>query len=153
MCGAVADLEDGDELVLRAVEGAHAGVGLDPDAQILERELRRAACHEQFIEMAPVHADEGDGAIGAVGADLFEGGREEGRELVFRHLARGHRELGVLDLPESRHVAVDRHIIRRVGEHHLRLLALRADGHTPLAELHRRRAPDDDRAARGPRAA
>jgi hypothetical protein len=41
-----ADLEDGDQLVLRAVEAAHAGVALDPHAQILERELRRAACHE-----------------------------------------------------------------------------------------------------------
>ena len=132
MCGPSPTLKTAIELVLRAVEGAHAGIGLHPDAQILERELRRAACHQQFIEMAPVHAHEGDGAVGAVAADLLEEGREEGRELVLRHLARGHRELGVLNAPEARHVTADRHIIRRVGEHHLRLLALRADGHKPL---------------------
>ncbi len=121
----VADLEHRDQLVLRAIEGAHPGVGLHPDAQVLERELRRAARCQELVEMTPVHAHEGDGAIAAVASAIrLEDGREEGRERCVRHLPRGHRELGVLHVPETRDVPADGDVIRRVREHHLRLLAL-----------------------------
>ena len=56
---------------------------------------------------------------GEVPADLVQ----EGDELRRRHLARGHREFGMPDLPKTADVTVDRHVVGRVGEDHLRLLA------------------------------
>src|SRR5438270_209425 len=43
--------EDQDELVLAAIERAHAGIVLDPDAHILEFAIGLAASVEQFLEM------------------------------------------------------------------------------------------------------
>ena len=44
--------------------------------------------------------------------------RQEGGELGPRHLARGHGELAVLDLAGVPDMAVDRHVVGRIGEHH-----------------------------------
>ena len=50
-------LEDQDELVLAAIQRAHASIVLDPDAHILEFAIGLLADGEQFGEMAPIHAD------------------------------------------------------------------------------------------------
>ena len=63
VCGRRADLEHEDELVLGAVERAHAAVGLVPDAEVLELREHRLAGGKQLAHVAPVHADEGDGAV------------------------------------------------------------------------------------------
>jgi hypothetical protein len=47
-----------------------------------------------------------------------EGAGEEGGELGLIHLARGHREFAVPDRPEPADMAVDRHVVWRVGEDH-----------------------------------
>ena len=49
-------LENQDELVLAAIERAHAGIVLDPDTQILEFAVDLLNSGEQLGEMAPVHA-------------------------------------------------------------------------------------------------
>ena len=60
----VALLEDIDQLVLAAVEGAHAGVVLVPDAQL--REDRRAGCGgKELGHMAPVHEEVADRPVRA----------------------------------------------------------------------------------------
>jgi len=53
---AAALFEDQDELVLAAIERAHAGIVLDPDTQILEFAVDLLNSGEQLGEMAPVHA-------------------------------------------------------------------------------------------------
>jgi len=53
---AAALLEDQDELVLAAIERAHAGIVLDPHTQILEFAVDLLDSGEQLAEMAPVHA-------------------------------------------------------------------------------------------------
>ena len=55
---------------------------------------------------------------------LLKDGREEGRVRRVRHLARRHRELGVLCVPETRDVPANGDVIGRVREHHLGLVAL-----------------------------
>jgi hypothetical protein len=66
-----------------------------------------------------VHTDEVDGAVGAVGSKVAAHLAQEGRELVLGHLAAGHGELAMPDATVSGYMAVDRHILRRVGEDHL----------------------------------
>jgi hypothetical protein len=50
--------EDEDQLVLAAVERAHPGIVLDPDAEIFRLAIDAAAGGQQVFGMAPVHADE-----------------------------------------------------------------------------------------------
>ena len=61
----VARLEDEDQLVLRAVERAHAAIGLRPDAEVLELGVGPACRGQDLALMAPVHADEVDRAVAA----------------------------------------------------------------------------------------
>src|SRR5829696_2225453 len=57
------DLEDKDEFVLGAIERAHAAVCLVPDAEVFQLREHRLTCTEKLAHVAPVHADEGDGAV------------------------------------------------------------------------------------------
>ena len=47
---------------------------------------------------------------------------------LLAHLARGHGELAVPDRAEAADVAVDRHVVGRIGEHELRLLLAHEPG-------------------------
>src|ERR1700732_4751270 len=85
-------LEDKDELVLAAIERAHAGIVLDPDAEVLQFTVGFGTGGQQLVEMAPVHADEVQRARGAEGGEIAAGLGEKGGEFGFIHLARGHRE-------------------------------------------------------------
>src|SRR5204862_6210501 len=60
---AAAVLEDKDELVLAAIERAHPGIVLDPDAEVFQLAINAAPGRRQLFDMAPIHADEVDRAV------------------------------------------------------------------------------------------
>jgi hypothetical protein len=70
--------------------------------------------------MSPVHRDKVDRAISAVSGKVGEDTRQESSELGLAHLAGRHGELAVLDRAQAANMAVDLHVVRRVGEDHLR---------------------------------
>ncbi len=82
-----ADLEHEHQLVLGAIERSHPGVGLVPDAKVLDLEVDLATGAHELPQMPPVHADEVDSAIGTMGRQVSERLLEEGGELGLRHLA------------------------------------------------------------------
>src|SRR6516225_4525688 len=51
-------LEHQHKLVPAAVQRAHSGIVLDPDAEILQLAIGLAPSGQQLAEMAPIHADE-----------------------------------------------------------------------------------------------
>ena len=74
----LADPVDEDQLVLRAVERAHAGVRLVPDAEVQELAVDRAADRHDVLEVPPVHADEVHRAVArhpGAGAERLGRGR------------------------------------------------------------------------------
>src|SRR4051794_29507285 len=95
--GRGAVLEHEHELMLRSVEGAHAAIGLVPDAQVLEREVARSSGPQQFARVSPIDTDEQDGAIAAASSHGSQRVSEEANELGLRHFASGHCELTVPD--------------------------------------------------------
>ena len=116
--------EDGDQFVLGTVKAAHATVGLVPDAEVDQLEARRLAAGDEFLDVAPVHADHGHAARRQNLDHSRQAGAEERPELRIAHLARGHRELAVLRRTAAPDMAVHRHVVGRVGEDHGDLLAV-----------------------------
>jgi hypothetical protein len=110
--------EDEDELVLAAVERAHAGVVLDPNADIFELAIGFSAGGQQFVEVAPVHADVVQRSAGAEGGKVAAGPAEKSGERGFVHLARSHRKRTMVDCAEAARMALDRHVVGWVGEDH-----------------------------------
>src|ERR1019366_5507466 len=94
-------LEHENELMLRAIECAHAGVRFGPDAEVLQFEVRVVAGFEYFAEMTPIHADEKDGAVGERGLKRSEEANQKGFEFPHAHLARAHGEFAMSDLPQA----------------------------------------------------
>ena len=84
----------------------------------------RGAGLQHLAHMPPIHADEVDRAVEAVRGEIGEGRRQESCELLARHLARRHGELAMADLAEPTDIAIDRDVVRRVGEDHFGLLAV-----------------------------
>ena len=74
--------------------------------------------------MAPVHADEVDGAVEADIRHIGEYRLQEVFEFGRAHLARRHLEFAMLDRAETADMTVDRNIVGRIGEYHPRLLAI-----------------------------
>src|SRR5690606_28486155 len=80
--------------------------------------------------MAPVHADALDRAFLTAPGEASADGAEEASEDVpihfarHRHVSRSHGELAVADLAKTADMAVDGHVIGRVGEDQLRLAAV-----------------------------
>ena len=70
-------LEYRDELVLGPIEGAHPAVRLVPDADVLQLGVDATPHRQQLADMAPVHADEMDGAVAAVRTQVLQDGFEE----------------------------------------------------------------------------
>ena len=66
--------------------------------------------------MPPVHADEGDGAVLGGTGGIAERLLQEAGELLPAHLARGEGEVAMVDGAETADMAVDRHVVGRVGE-------------------------------------
>ena len=112
-------LEHEHQLMLRAVETAHSGIGFFPDAEVLEFGIDSPASPQQLTQMPPIHADEVDGALPAVSGVVAECPGKKLGKFLRGHLARGHHKLGVLDPAMGSKNALDRHIIGRIGEDHL----------------------------------
>src|SRR5204863_6530371 len=89
--------EHKDQLVLAAVERTHAGVVLDPDAEVFELAIDLAAGGQQLFGMAPVHENVVQRAFDAECREVVESLGEKGGEFGAVHLARGHREWPVMD--------------------------------------------------------
>ena len=60
-CSAV--FEDADQLVLRSIKAAHAGVVLSPDTDVFEFSVVFLSDVEQIANMAPIDTDKVDGAV------------------------------------------------------------------------------------------
>jgi len=75
--------------------------------------------------MAPIDTDEVDRAVDGVAGEVGEHGCQKARELGLAHLARGKGELAMLDGAEPANVAVDLHVVGRIGEHHLGAVAIK----------------------------
>ncbi len=76
-----AGLDHENQLVLGAVERAHAAVGLGPDAEVFELTVNRLAGARDFAGVAPVHTNEVDRSLGAIFNKPAEYGLEELRKL------------------------------------------------------------------------
>src|SRR6202022_4340552 len=109
-------LKDQDELVLAAIERAHAGIVLDPDAEVLELARGLGTGNQQLVEMAPVHANEVQRSRGTEGGKVAAGLGKKGGVFRFVHLARGHRERRVVDRYREARMAGKNDVVRLVGE-------------------------------------
>ena len=107
-----------DKLVLAAVERAHPGIVLDPDAEIFQIAIDAAAGGHQLFDVSPVHADEVQSAVTAECREVPESLAEKGDEFRPIHLARGHREGTMVDRAETARMTIDRHVVGRVDEDH-----------------------------------
>src|SRR5262249_12406346 len=104
-------------------ERAQACAIFAPNAQVLE--LVDLTCRvEQGVGVAPIRADKVDGAARAVAREEREHALQEAAELCFAHLPAGHGKLAVHDGALAADMALDGHVIGRIGEHHLRGTAL-----------------------------
>jgi len=77
-----------------------------------------SAGRQQFVEVAPVHADEVQRSAGTVGGEVAACLSEKAGEFGLVHLARSHRERAMVDRAEAARVPVDRHVVGRIGEDH-----------------------------------
>ena len=114
-------LENENQLVLRPVKAPHSGVCLGPDAKVFELAIEPRSL-ENFLHMAPIHADVMDGSIYANGRQALKCLLKKFRELGPCHLARRHREFPVPDFSLARDMARHRHVVGRIGEDQLSLL-------------------------------
>jgi len=110
--GARTGFPDKDEFVLAAVEAAHAGIGLGPDAQVLQLGIDLVTGRHHFDDVAPVHADVMNGCVRAVCDQMPEHRREEAGEGFLAHLATRHGEFAMPDDALAADMAVDRHMDR-----------------------------------------
>src|SRR3954471_1696625 len=85
-------LPDERQFMFRAVERAHAGVGLVPDTEVFEL-VDLPAGGEHLPHVAPVHADLMNRAVNGVLGEPIKDRLQEGRKLDLAHLAAAHGEL------------------------------------------------------------
>jgi len=116
-------LEHGHQLVLQAVQAAHAAVGLGPDTQVQKLETGRLALNDEIGGTAPVHAHKGDATDGQPFNRSVAHFAEKDGELGPRHLARGHGEPAVLHPVQPADVTGDRNVTGRIGEDALAMTA------------------------------
>ena len=79
---------------------------------------------QHFSYVAPIHTDLVDRTIGRITAELGVYTGKEARKLAFAHFARGHGEFTVLDAAQARNVAINLHVIRRVGKNEFGLVVI-----------------------------
>ena len=109
-------LENEDEFVLRAIKAAHAGVRLCPDAKIDRFEMGAVERRHAALDMAPVHTDVDKRAERECRAIELNADRKKSVNSAAVISPDGHREFAMAKLAEPGDMAVDRHIIGRVGE-------------------------------------
>jgi hypothetical protein len=80
------------------------------------------ACTEKLADVAPIHANERDGAIPGACDRVAERLAQECGERLGRHLTRCHGELAMAGLAQAADVTVNRDIIGWVGEDQVRTL-------------------------------
>src|SRR5438128_1230485 len=96
-----ASLEDENELVLAAIEGAHAGIVFGPDAQVLQLGVDGLRRVQQFPDMPPVHAQVMERPVAAImDEERADTSQEVGKRPLI-HLARCHREVAMMDAAET----------------------------------------------------
>lgn len=119
------NLEHKNQLVFGPIEGPHPGIGLVPDAEVLEfREHVLPGC-EQLGHMAPVHTHKGNRTILGHPRGRAEGLFQESDESFHAHLTRGAGEFPVPGLAQTAHMALNGHVIGRVGEDQVNSLSFR----------------------------
>jgi hypothetical protein len=106
----------------RAIKASHPAIIFDPDIKIFQFAVCILPRQQHFIHMAPVHADEMDGAIGTMLGEIFERVLEESYKLRLGHLTRAHNKLSVLDCSGATNMTSDRNIVGGIGKDHLGLL-------------------------------
>ena len=74
--------------------------------------------------MAPVHEVIMNGTVLTGGVRVGKRRIQENRELTGRHFAAGHFEFFVMDFPRATDMTIDRHVVWRVTDDHLRQSAL-----------------------------
>jgi hypothetical protein len=134
----LADLEHEYQLVPGAIERTHPSVALCPHDQVLEFAVNGFPGGEQLFNVTPVHANEMNGATARPARRMTERSSQKCFKLRRGHLARGHCEITVLDRAQPRRVAVDRDIVRRICEHHVRLVVPPANAHSSPLPWRRR---------------
>src|SRR3990167_3516346 len=110
------DLEDEDQLMLGAIEASHATVSLVPDTEVFHLREDGFTRVEKLAHVAPVHANESDCSVLGDRRSIRQSGPQKFRELFACHLARRESELSMAGLAQTRRMAVDRHVVGRVGE-------------------------------------
>src|SRR5580704_5377756 len=113
-------LEDKDELVLAAIQTAHTCVALDPNAKVLELGVNLGASRQNLKLMAPVHADEVQGAPRAMLSQEAKNGRQQISELGGSHLTGCHGKFTVTDMAIAGGMAVDLYVVWSVREDYSR---------------------------------
>src|SRR5947208_7468049 len=104
------------QLMLRAIERAHASIGLVPDTEVLELAIDLAAGGEHLPHVAPIHADLMDRAINGVLGETLKHRFQKCDEFGLVHLAAAHGKIAMTNATEATDIAVDRDIVWRVRE-------------------------------------
>src|SRR3984893_3320909 len=113
-------LEQVDQLALAPIQRAHAGVVLDPNAQIFELGINPQRRSQQLVLMAPIHADVMQRAGRAVSNEELQRRAEKARELGRSHLPGRHRKFSVAHLPFARNMTIDRDVVLRIRKDYSR---------------------------------
>jgi hypothetical protein len=97
--------EDEHQLVLAAIERAHPGIVLDPDAEVFQLAIGVAAGGQQLVDMAPVHADVLQRAVNAECREVAERLTQKGGLSIDNRLssplivfAASYRRAGLIEL-------------------------------------------------------
>src|SRR3954462_12180477 len=103
---------------MSAVERAHPGIFLAPDAEVFQLAIAAAAGGQQLFDMAPVHTNVVQRSVNAECREVAKSLAEKSGEFGSVHLARGHWERAMVDRTEAARVTIYPHIVGRVGKSH-----------------------------------
>src|SRR5277367_1518195 len=102
--------------MLGTIERSHPAVVLRPDTEIEHFVVNLSTGVNQLPDMAPVHADEVHRARSAKSMQEAKSGGQKSDELFLAHFACRHGKLAMMERSLAAHIAVDLHVVRRVGE-------------------------------------
>jgi hypothetical protein len=104
------------QLVLGAIECAHAAVGLVPDANVFQFRIHLISRPKHFLHVAPVHAGVVNRPVVAMGRKLLKSLRQKTGESWRGHFTATHRKGAVVNLTLAADITVDSHVVRWVGK-------------------------------------
>src|SRR5260221_12686820 len=108
--------------MLASVKTALPRVGFYPSDQIEHRAISRPSRGDELLDVAPVHADKVNGAIGGDLGCCIERGFQKVDKFVAGHLTGRHRKLPVLRLAPPDDTS-DRHVVWRIKKRHVSAFA------------------------------